>query len=179
LNAPPTLRLALRLGEEQHWLRMRPAGPDLQVEIDGRTHLIESPRLAEGRVSGRLDGRPFEARIDYGEDGFALRRECLRFDFVEDTGAEGHASAEHEGHLRSPMPGQVLDVRARPGDRVEAGAVLVVLEAMKMEHSLSAPWAGTVAAVAVKPGDRVEEGVELVVLEPPEDPLLRQPEGTE
>jgi len=46
--------------------------------------------------------------------------------------------------------------------------VLVVLEAMKMEHSLSAPWAGTVAAVAVKPGDRVEEGVELVVLEPRE-----------
>jgi len=66
------------------------------------------------------------------------------------------------------MPGLVLDVRTRAGDKVEAGAVLVVLEAMKMEHSLSAPWAGTVAAVAVKPGDRVEEGVELVVLEPRE-----------
>jgi biotin carboxyl carrier protein len=101
-------------------------------------------------------------------DGFALRRQCLRFDFVEDPGADHHASAEHEGHLRSPMPGLVLDVRTRAGDKVEAGAVLVVLEAMKMEHSLSAPWAGTVAAVAVKPGDRVEEGVELVVLEPRE-----------
>jgi len=66
------------------------------------------------------------------------------------------------------MPGLVFDVRTRAGDKVEAGAVLVVLEAMKMEHSLSAPWAGTVAAVAVKPGDRVEEGVELVVLEPRE-----------
>jgi 3-methylcrotonyl-CoA carboxylase alpha subunit len=179
LNAPPTLRLALRLGEGTHWLRMRPAGPDLQVEIGGRTHLIESPRLAAGRISGRLDGRSFEARIDDGEDGFTLRRECLRFDFAEDTGAESRASAEHEGHLRSPMPGQVLDVRARPGDRVEAGAVLVVLEAMKMEHSLSAPWAGTVVAVAVKAGDRVEEGVELAVLEPVEGPSLRQPEGTE
>jgi biotin carboxyl carrier protein len=61
------------------------------------------------------------------------------------------------------------------GDRVEAGAVLVVLEAMKMEHSLSAPWAGTVAGVAVKPGDRVEEGVELVVLEPVEGSSLREP----
>jgi 3-methylcrotonyl-CoA carboxylase alpha subunit len=55
----------------------------------------------------------------------------------------------------------------QPGDAVEAGAVLVVLEAMKMEHSLSAPWAGTVAAVLhVKPGDRVEEGAELVQLAP-------------
>jgi 3-methylcrotonyl-CoA carboxylase alpha subunit len=64
------------------------------------------------------------------------------------------------------MPGLVLDVRTRLGEQVEAGTVLVVLEAMKMEHSLSAPWAGTVSGVAVKPGDRVEEGVELVVLEP-------------
>jgi 3-methylcrotonyl-CoA carboxylase alpha subunit len=56
--------------------------------------------------------------------------------------------------------------------------VLVVLEAMKMEHSLSAPWAGTVAAVAVKPGDRVEEGVELVVLAPAADDSLRQDANT-
>jgi acetyl/propionyl-CoA carboxylase alpha subunit len=128
---------------------------------------------------GWIDGQPFDARFEPGEDGFLLRRQCLRFDFAEDTGAERHASAEHEGHLRSPMPGLVLDVRAKPGDSVEAGAVLVVLEAMKMEHSLTAPWAGKVAAVAVKPGDRVEEGVELAVLEPVEPASLRQPEGTE
>jgi biotin carboxyl carrier protein len=76
------------------------------------------------------------------------------------------------------MPGLVLDVRARPGERVEAGTVLIVLEAMKMEHSLGAPWAGTVAAVAVKPGDRVEEGVELVVLEPLADDPLREAADT-
>jgi 3-methylcrotonyl-CoA carboxylase alpha subunit len=168
LNAPASLRVALALGSERRWLRLRPAGPDLQVELDGRVHLLEGCTFAGGRVTGRMDGQPFEARFEASEDGFRLRRQCLRFDFVEDTGAEHHASAEHEGHLRSPMPGLVLDVRTRPGERVAAGAVLVVLEAMKMEHSLSAPWAGTVATVAVKPGDRVEEGVELVVLEPRE-----------
>jgi len=178
LNAAPTLRLPLRLGEERHWLRLRAAGGDLQVELAGRAHLVESPRLEEGRVSGRLDGAPFEARETVLEDGFALHRNCLRFDFAEDTGAEHHASAEHEGHLRSPMPGLVLDVRAREGESVAAGAVLVVLEAMKMEHSLAAPWAGTVTAVAVKPGDRVEEGVELVVLAPEAESPLRQPADT-
>ena len=166
LNSPAVVRVALALGSERRWLDLRPAGPDLQVSFDSHTHLLEDCRLAQGRVSGRLDGEPFEARYEPTDHGFVLRRQCLRFEFVEDTGAEHHASAEHEGHLRSPMPGLVLDVRARPGDRVTAGAVLVVLEAMKMEHSLSAPWDGTVAAVAVKPGDRVEEGVELVVLEP-------------
>jgi 3-methylcrotonyl-CoA carboxylase alpha subunit len=174
LNAPPTLRLALKLGEECHWLRLHRVGPDLRVEVGGRTHLVESPRLGDGRITGRLDGLPFEAQVELVEDGCILRRECLRFEFAEDTGAERHASAEHEGHLRSPMPGQVLDVRVRPGQRVEAGAVLVVLEAMKMEHSLGAPWAGTVRSVAVKAGDRVEEGIELVTLEPLEETPLRQ-----
>jgi 3-methylcrotonyl-CoA carboxylase alpha subunit len=174
LNALPALRLALKLGEEALWLRLHRAGADLRVEIGGRTHLVESPRLGDGRITGRLDGLPFEAQVELAEDGCILRRECLRFEFTEDTGAERHASAEHEGHLRSPMPGQVLDVRVRPGQRVEAGAVLVVLEAMKMEHSLGAPWAGTVRSVAVKAGDRVEEGIELVTLEPLEESPLRQ-----
>jgi 3-methylcrotonyl-CoA carboxylase alpha subunit len=179
LNAPAALRLALRLGEESRWLRLEPTGPDLRVELDGRPHLLESIGMSGGTITGRIDGEPVSARVEITEDGFVLRRQCLRFAFAEDTGAEHHASAEHEGHLRSPMPGVVLDVRARPGDRVEAGTVLVVLEAMKMEHSLGAPWSGKVSAVAVKPGDRVEEGVELVVLEPAETVALRQAADTE
>jgi 3-methylcrotonyl-CoA carboxylase alpha subunit len=175
LNAAATVRVALSLGNERRWLRLRPAGPDVEVELDGQSHLLQGCELADGTVSGRIDGQPFEARCETGEDGFLLRRQCLRFEFAEDTGAEHHASAEHEGHVRSPMPGLVLDVRTRAGEPVEAGAVLVVLEAMKMEHSLCAPWAGTVMQVAVGPGDRVEEGVELVVLEPVTDSALRQP----
>jgi 3-methylcrotonyl-CoA carboxylase alpha subunit len=179
LNAPAALRLALRLGEERRWLRLEPLGTDLRVELDGRSHLLESVAASGGTLTGRIDGEPFSARAEVTEEGFVLRWQCLRFEFAEDTGAERQASAEHEGHLRSPMPGLVLDVRAQPGDRVEAGTVLVVLEAMKMEHSLSAPWSGTVSAVAVKPGDRVEEGVELVVLEPAESAPLRQAADTE
>jgi 3-methylcrotonyl-CoA carboxylase alpha subunit len=179
VNAAPSLRVALALGEERRWLQLRPAGPDLQVELDGRVHLLEGCRVEGERVTGCIDGQPFEARVEGHEDGFVLRRRCARFEFREDTGAEHHASAEHEGHLRSPMPGLVLDVRARPGDVVAAGTVLVVLEAMKMEHSLSAPWDGTIATVAVKPGDRVEEGVELVVLEPRDGDSLRQHAATE
>jgi acetyl/propionyl-CoA carboxylase alpha subunit len=179
VNSAPSLRVALALGEERRWLQLRPAGPDLQVELDGRVHLLEGCVVESERVTGRIDGEPFEARVQAHEDGFVLRRHCVRFEFGEDTGAEHHASAEHEGHLRSPMPGLVLDVRARPGDMVAAGAVLVVLEAMKMEHSLSAPWDGTIATVAVKPGDRVEEGVELVVLEPRDGDSLRQHAATE
>ena len=64
------------------------------------------------------------------------------------------------------MPGHVLEVRVQAGQQVAKGAVLLVLEAMKMEHSLIAPWPATVAEVKVEAGQRVEEGTDLVRLEP-------------
>jgi 3-methylcrotonyl-CoA carboxylase alpha subunit len=56
-------------------------------------------------------------------------------------------------------------VAVRPGDAVAAGQLLLVIEAMKMEHNVAAPRAGTVATVACAVGERVEDGVELVTLE--------------
>jgi biotin carboxyl carrier protein len=64
------------------------------------------------------------------------------------------------------MPGHVLDVRTAPGAQVKRGTVLVVLEAMKMEHSLVAPWDAVVSEVRVTAGERVDEGTELVLLAP-------------
>jgi 3-methylcrotonyl-CoA carboxylase alpha subunit len=63
------------------------------------------------------------------------------------------------------MPGQVIAVAVQVGDRVAEGAPLVIVEAMKMEHTLRAPRSGRVSSVACAVGDRVEEGVELVQLE--------------
>ncbi len=62
------------------------------------------------------------------------------------------------GDVRSPMPGSVIAVRVAAGDTVERGDVLVVVEAMKMEHALRAPHAGTVQGMAVRPGEQVVVG---------------------
>ena len=72
---------------------------------------------------------------------------------------------ETPGSLHAPMPGRVVRVEARVGDSVGAGQVLVVLEAMKMEHSLRSPHDGTVTEVDCSPGDQVEAGAVLVVIE--------------
>lgn len=61
------------------------------------------------------------------------------------------------GDLYAPMPGLVLDVMAAPGQQVEAGAPLIVLEAMKMENVLKAEAAGTVESIAVAKGEAVEK----------------------
>ncbi|MFB3105215.1 MAG: acetyl-CoA carboxylase biotin carboxyl carrier protein subunit, partial [Pseudomonadales bacterium] len=82
---------------------------------------------------------------------------------VVDAGQFDDQSAQGE-RLISPMPGQVLSVAVKAGDEVTTDQVLLVIEAMKMEHAIKAPHAGSVSAVHFAVGDRVEEGVELVTL---------------
>ena len=70
------------------------------------------------------------------------------------------------GVVKAPMPGLVVRVEVTEGQRVEAGAGLVVVEAMKMENELRAPRAGVVATVHVAAGVAVEKGTALVTLAP-------------
>ncbi|MFI5209277.1 MAG: biotin/lipoyl-containing protein [Gemmatimonadales bacterium] len=76
------------------------------------------------------------------------------------------AQARGPAQLRAPMPGLVARVLVEPGQRVEAGAGLVVLEAMKMENELRAAQGGVVRALPVRPGQAVEKGQLLVEFDP-------------
>ncbi|WP_420611228.1 acetyl/propionyl/methylcrotonyl-CoA carboxylase subunit alpha [Candidatus Poriferisodalis sp.] len=88
--------------------------------------------------------------------GSATLRERSRF---PDPDAEAV-----EGGLVAPMPGKVLMVDVQPGDRVTSGQVLVVMEAMKMEHQITAPADGEVSEVRAAVGDQVDNGELLVVI---------------
>jgi 3-methylcrotonyl-CoA carboxylase alpha subunit len=78
----------------------------------------------------------------------------------------GEAEAEG-GRLTAPMPGKVVSIAVKAGDRVSKGQALAVMEAMKMEHTIAAPANGTVAEVLYAPGDQVAEGAELFRLSDP------------
>ena len=75
------------------------------------------------------------------------------------------ASQAQAGGYAAPMPGKIVAVHVRPGDEVREGQLLLVLEAMKMEHHITAAAAGRVAAVLVEPGQQVDGGADLVQLE--------------
>ncbi|WP_122744140.1 acetyl/propionyl/methylcrotonyl-CoA carboxylase subunit alpha [Pseudomonas viridiflava] len=75
------------------------------------------------------------------------------------------ASHSQQGGLTAPMNGSIVRVLVETGQTVEAGAQLVVLEAMKMEHSIRAPHAGTIKALYCQEGEMVKEGVVLVELD--------------
>jgi 3-methylcrotonyl-CoA carboxylase alpha subunit len=71
-----------------------------------------------------------------------------------------------EGGLLAPMPGNIIALIAREGAKVEKGAPLLILEAMKMEHTITAPANGTVKSFRFAVGDQVSDGAELVEFEP-------------
>ncbi|MFQ5563020.1 MAG: acetyl-CoA carboxylase biotin carboxylase subunit [Parvularculaceae bacterium] len=113
-----------------------------------------------------LDGEMFEATVARHGSGV---RVWIGADFWDVafpdplSGALSHHSAE--GSLAAPMPGVITLLSAEPGDEVEAGATLLVMEAMKMEHAIKAPHDGVVKAFRFAPGDQVKDGDLLVEFE--------------
>jgi 3-methylcrotonyl-CoA carboxylase alpha subunit len=85
---------------------------------------------------------------------------------------EGHS--EDERQVLAPMSGRIISINVSLGDHVEKGTILVVLEAMKMEHTLLAPESGEVIKLPYSQGDLVDEGTELAEIEPDEAGVLDQ-----
>jgi biotin carboxyl carrier protein len=78
------------------------------------------------------------------------------------------ASTVDDGIIRAPMPGRIVQIKVAVGNHVPAGQVVLVLEAMKMEHALTVPFDAVVAEIMVGESDQVTEGAKLARLEPAE-----------
>ena len=164
-NLPHEQAMRVRRGRDRFEVRIiaaddcfRVCGPDGEIRL-------EAPTLArDGLLRAVLNGRAVATRtVVAGDDVFVMREgatERITFE-TPDAGAFANV-VEAGGRVLAPMPGQVVSVAVSEGDRVRAGDVLVVVEAMKMEHEVRAPGPGTVTAVRFAPGERVEEGAELV-----------------
>jgi 3-methylcrotonyl-CoA carboxylase alpha subunit len=143
------------------------------LELPGGLQVARVKRVGDGRLSIRLDGETFTAAavrrrgndggIDYTLFADGGSRRLRLVDPLDVTQYEAVAGVE--GAVRSPLPGKIIDLRVKPGDTVSKGQALLVLEAMKMEHTLVAPADGKVKAVRYGPGEQVAEGAELVEFE--------------
>ncbi|WP_435770357.1 biotin carboxylase N-terminal domain-containing protein [Nocardioides sp. SYSU DS0651] len=128
------------------------AGPDaVTLEVGGvaRTLTVRTDPADPERVD-----------VESGLGHVALRRKPR---FVDP------ASQVAEGSLLAPMPGSVITVRAAVGDSVEEGQPILVMEAMKMQHTIAAPYSGTVTELSAAAGQQVEAGTVLAVVEPAGD----------
>ncbi|MEL7684474.1 acetyl/propionyl/methylcrotonyl-CoA carboxylase subunit alpha [Citromicrobium bathyomarinum] len=120
------------------------------------------------RVVAAAEGAAFEAAT-----GFVDPHRVVVFadgmSFAFDRGSRGSgAAAAGDGAILAPMPGKVIALDVAEGDSVTAGQRLMVLEAMKMEHSLTAPFDGTVTQLSASEGGQVQVEAVLCVVEPAE-----------
>jgi biotin carboxyl carrier protein len=129
---------------------------------------VENPE--PGVYSVLMDGRSYDARVEESPAGLIVVIDGYRFEIeVRDPRRRARGSGGRGGQglqtLAAPMPGKVVRILVHPGDAVEAGQGIVVVEAMKMQNEMKATRAGKVLSVAVKEGATVAAGEILATIE--------------
>jgi biotin carboxyl carrier protein len=166
------MKLTAEIAGEQHEVEWRREGTRVVAEVGGRRYELEARETETGAYLFVFGGRVYECRIE-GAAGDATHVEISGQSFEvalfdpRRLRAAGAGSAQSEGHVvvAASIPGKVVRVLVEEGETVEAGAGLVVVEAMKMQNELKSPKAGTVVELRARAGATVNAGDVLAVIE--------------
>ncbi len=165
------IRLRYRAGEEEHEVEAeRSRGGALKMRLDGHEATVEVLSVRDGGIQVRVDGRYVAggfalngAHVSVSLGGESYRLSKPSAPDVDDAGPGGGDAGG--ASLTAPMPGTVVKVLVSEGDEVEEGQILLVLEAMKTEHSVAAPHEGVVVSLPYGEGASVPGGGVLAQLE--------------
>lgn len=168
------MKLHTTIADSQIEIRIRDEGSRVFAEIDDRRYELDVHGSAAGSYLMIADGLVFDCRVE------GLPESGRRIDVVVGTarysvtltdpkrlrsaaGLVGHG--DDVARIVAPMPGKVVRVLVAVGDQVNAGAGIVVVEAMKMQNEMKTPKAGKVAAMSAEVGATVNAGDVLAVVE--------------
>ena len=166
LNAPSEDVLEMAVDDREYRVPARYQGDGFVLSLPSETVSARGRLQDDGRMTATVGERKLRAEVVRdGDDlevffsGRRLRVHC------HDRDEPGQHEEAVSGRLVAPMPGKVISVLVGPDARVEKGQPLMIIEAMKMEHTITAPAGGTVTEVAFAEGELVSEGVELLTIE--------------
>jgi biotin carboxyl carrier protein len=159
------------IGEATYALQVERVGEGFTVTVNGRAYAVSASTAAErpGEVALTVDGQRRLAWVasDGSRRWVALAGEVdttVELGLPQAGGRDRRRTHGHSDALEAQMPGVVRRVLAAPGQAVERGQALLMMEAMKMEIRVSAPHAGVIQEVNVTEGQAVERGQVLVTL---------------
>lgn len=172
MSAASGRRYTVTLGERSYTVSLtQTAAGDIVATLNGETVPLSAASLGPHAHSLLVGGTSVEVGVAPSEGGWTatlggLAHECEIADEVLARFKKVAASNAGSGKdiVRAPMPGLVVGVKAQSGEHVEAGAPLIVLEAMKMQNELASKLGGTVESIRVKVGDKVDKGQVLAIL---------------
>jgi len=150
---------------KQHECRLVFDRAGTRVVVDDNTYRVDGELEGDGRLVATIDGIRCEAYVVHQAQRLDVFYNGRHYGLDRYADEVTDAQEADTGRITAPMPGKITAVNTRAGDRVERGAALLVLEAMKMEHTIVAPRDGVIASISYQPGDSVAEGAELAAYE--------------
>lgn len=133
------------------------------IQFNDEKHEVNA-RANGDQIQYELDGKWFNARV--------IQHDTRLWIYDSEGESELHyhtvdynAGDEQQGSLKAPMNGTIIQIDSKAGESVKAGDVLMIMEAMKMEHAIKAPTDGTIKEISFNVGDLVDEGALLIELE--------------
>ncbi len=134
------------------------------VTVDGQSLSVKVFACGQGTVDVAIDGRRVACHAHTTDTTWLVQTNHGGIDLIEQPRYPRAGGDDAGGGLTAPMPGAVLTTDVAAGDTVKKGDLLIILEAMKMEHRITAPRDGTVEAIHVETGEQVANGQLLVTL---------------
>ncbi len=167
--SPMAVAIDLRSGNMQFPCRVMAAADGYRVELGDEVVELTLSSIQDAWIRFESGGILQGAAFAFDGDDLHLDLAGVSHGFFEFTPALASAKGrDGNGRLTAPMAGRIVAVRARVGDDVVKGQILVILEAMKMEHEIKAPGDGVLGSVLVATGDQVEPKQILAMVIPPE-----------
>ena len=132
--------------------------------INGNKYAVEINSVEEQTIHLEVNGTPYTVLVDK-EIKQQKTPKLVRSVAVPSTDqAAAVKSTSKTGTIKSPLPGAILEIFVKPGDKVTVGQRILLLEAMKMENNIESDKAGTVTEIKISKGDAVMEGDVLIVI---------------
>ena len=166
MNLSSARTISFRDGDALVDAHVRYQGDQWQITLGGQTTLARGKKLEGDRFAVELDDRRLMASVVAVDDKRSVFLQGSTYTLLRDDPLHRvDAGDSHGGGLTAPMPGKVVALLAQPGQTVEKGTPLLILEAMKMEHTITAPAGGVVKAFCYAAGEQVSDGAPLVEFE--------------
>ena len=164
-NLPAYCHVDIRWQEHEHRVDVEPVGDQFHLSFEGQT-LLASGSLNDRNLSAIINGHRLSATVSKFEDDYNvyLQDHAFSFTLVKPDTGEMDDSAAGAG-FAAPMNGTIVAHGVEAGSEVKKGATLMIMEAMKMEHTITAPADGKVVSFFFNPGDLVDGGAQLLEFE--------------
>ena len=167
MNQTPVHKVKLTLDEQNYALEISPKEDRWQVSFDRQVFDVSARWQDASHIQIEINASLLTIPVLIDNDNISIWHDSREWRFTRHNPMQAlDSDAETGNRFVAPMPGAIISIPVSAGDTVEAGQTLLVMEAMKMEHSMVAPVNATVTDVFFAEGDQVEEGDRLITLEP-------------